>query len=173
MALLDCVTGMAAATAAGGGSGGEERKGDTSGNGDKSGDGAKTAPLSPLPPLPLPLLLPPLDASSILSAMGDSTPLCDVSPLLRRLLRARVRGRRAATFAKALARAEALAAAAEKASLATRRAAVVDGARSCARCGAKIGLKVFAVVPGEGKGGRGTTGAVCCMRCVREKENER
>ena len=142
--------------------GGEEKRKKSGGNG-----GAKTAPLSP----PL-LLLPPLDASAILSAMGDSTPLCEVSPLLRRLLRARVRGRRAATLAKALARAEALGAAAERGLLATRRAAVVDGARSCQGCGAKIGLKVFAVVPGKGVGAGGAAGAVCCMRCVREKENE-
>ena len=94
--LLDCVTGMAAA-------GSEVEAGGEEGKGGGGRAAANAANPSPRPPL---LPFPPLDASSILSAMGDSTPLCEVSPLIRRLLRARVRGRRAATFAKALARAE-------------------------------------------------------------------
>lgn len=174
VALLDCVTGMTGACEIGGG--GERGGMESDGRGGPLATAATTSfsPPRPSPPPqrqqhPPPLLLPPLDASSILSAMGDSTPLCQVQPLLRRLLRARVRGRRAATFAKALARAEALGAAAEKSLIATRKAATVDEGRSCRGCGAKIGLKVFAVVPVKGG-----AGAISCMWCTREgKANER
>jgi len=110
-----------------------------------------------------------------------------------------VRARRGAAVARGLARAEALEAAADRGALASRRAAVIlgggagrgddargEGARRkkgagsggsnatcCRSCGARIGLKVFAVVPPTSSEGTGTgagRGKITCMRCVRKEE---